>query len=264
LAISVNGASLVTPPLPDLTPPSQGAAGGADGAATPADDGAQPSSVAIGQAGRLDVSTVDALAVGLNAAAGIADFAIAAGQSVAGLLSTLKQQAATGEDPTLDPSARQGLNADFQAALAQIAQTVGLASFGGVNLLDGSSTGGVRIPGGGSLTPQNLTLGGPILTVGASANLDSPTAAATALGDVSNSIDNLGAALSALSQQAGQISAHGAIVDQLSSALKQGLASADGGADGARLLALQVQQGLTSQGQPIANASPQLVLSLFR
>ena len=263
MAISVTGAGSINPTLPDLNQPGQGATSG-DGVAPSASDSAGSAPVAIGQNGRLDVSTVDALAVGLNAAAGIADFALGAGQTVAGLLATLQSQAATGEDPTLDPASRRGLNVDFTATLGRIAQTVDQASFDGINLLNGSSAGSVKIPGGGSLAPQDLTLGGSILTVGANANLASSAAASTALADVSNSIDNLEAAISTLEQQAGQISAHGAIVGQLSSALRQGLSAADGGADGARLLALQVQQGLNADGQPIANAAPQLVLSLFR
>jgi flagellin len=264
LAISLSGAGPITPALPDLNAPGQGAAGAGGGITPSNNDSGGPAPVAIGQDGRLDITTVDALAVGLNAAAGIADFALGAGQTVGGLLSTLKSQAATAEDPALEPESRQGLNADFRATLGRIAQTVAQARFDGVNLLNGSAAGSVKIPGGGSLTPQDLTLGGAILTLGGDANVSSPAAASAALADVSNSMDNLDAAMSALEQQAGQISAHGAIVGQLSGALKQALSGADGGADGARLLALQVQQGLNAEGAPIANTSPQLVLSLFR
>ncbi len=227
---------------------------------------AEPSSraVAIGQNGTLDVGTVDALALGLNSAAGIADLALGAGKTVEGLLTTLQSEAASAQDPALDPTTRGGLNVDFKATLAQIAATVQQASYDGVNLLDGSSS-SLRIPGGGSLTPQNLTLGGPVLVVSSTASLGSADAATSALADLNSSLSNLQSALGALADQAGQISAHGAIVDQLSSALKAGVqTSADAGTEGARLLALQVQQQLGAQGQPIANQSPQLVLSLFR
>jgi flagellin len=261
LAISVSGAGSISPALQDLNNPGQGVTGGA----TPqADGGAPQPAVAIGQNGSLDVGTVDALAYGLSSAASIADLALGAGQTVQGLLSTLQSEATSAQDPTLDPTTRSGLNTDFQATLAQISATVQQASYDGVNLVDGSSP-NIGIPGGGSLTPQNLTLGGPVLVVSPTASLGSPEAATSALAGVQTSLANLQTALSALADQAGQISAHGAIVDQLSTALKTGVqSSADAGADGARLLALQVQQQLGAQGQPIANQSPQLVLSLFR
>jgi flagellin len=264
LAISVSGAGPIQPALQDLNTSGQGAASGGAAPSRLDGDGTPAAAVSIGQNGSLDLGAVDALALGLNSAAGIADLALGAGQSVAGLLSTLQGRASAAQDPTLDPDARAGLNGDFKATLAQVATTVQQASFDGVNLLDGTSA-SLQIPGGGSLTPQNLTLGGPVLVVPPTANLDSAGAAASALAEVSTSGANLDQAMSALADQASQISAHGAIVGQLSSALKAGLpSSADAGAEGARLLALQVQQQLSAQGQPIANQSPQLVLSLFR
>jgi flagellin len=263
LAISVSGAGPLSPALHDLNTPGQGVTNG--GLAPPPGEGdAAPAAVAIGQNGSLDVGTVDAMALGLNSAAGIADLALGAGQTVAGLLTTLKGEAASGQDPALDPATRDSLNIDFKATLGRIATTVQDASYAGVNLLNGAS-GSVKIPGGGSLTPQNLTLGGPILVVSPTASLGSADDSASALADINTSISNLDTALQALSGQASQISAHGAIVSQLSTALNAGLpSSADAGADGARLLALLVQQQLGAQGQPIANQSPQLVLSLFR
>jgi flagellin len=264
LAISVSGAGPISPALQDLNNPGQGAASGGVAPGQVDGDSAPSAAVAIGQNGALDIGTVDALALGLNSAAGIADLAIGAGQTVASLLGALRGQASAAQDPTLDAAVRDGLNADLQATLTQISTTVQHASFDGVNLLDGTS-GSLKIPGGGSLTPQNLTLGGPVLVISPYATLDSPAAATQAVAAVDASGANLDQALSALSDQAGQISAHGAILGQLSSALKGGLPSSpDAGAEGARLLALQVQQQLSAQSQPIANQSPQLVLSLFR
>jgi flagellin len=263
LAISVSGAGALSPALQDLNTPGQGASGNpapaaSDGSAT------ATAAVAIGQNGHLDLSTVDAIALGLNSAAGIADLALGAGQTVAGLLSVLQGQATVGQDPTLDPATRQALNTDFAATLGQIEATVQQASFDGVNLVSGATSGSLKIPGGGSLTPQDLSLGGPIVSVPPTAGLGSADAASGVLTEITASIGKLDAALGTLAEQAGQISAHGAIVGQLSDALKTGLPSTAEGADGARLLALQVQQQLGVQGQPIANQSPQLVLSLFR
>jgi flagellin len=235
--------------------------------------GAAPASstaaVTLGQNGSLDLSAVDADAMSLNRAASIADLAVGAGQSVASLLATLKDQATAAQNPSLDPGARQALNTDFKAVLGQIASTVNQASFEGVNLLDGQAPAGLNLPAGAgaglSLSPQNLTLGGPVVTLGSTSSLGTPTAAAAALADISTSLDNIQAALDALSTQANQVSAHSSILNQLTGVLQAGAAAnVDSGADGARLLALQIQQQLSGQSQPIANQSPQLVLSLFR
>jgi len=269
LSISVNTTNPILAALQDLNTAGQPAADASliDGPGSGASDSATAGAVNIGQGGSLDLSTVDADAMSLNRATSIADLAVGAGQSVASLLATLKDQATAAQDPSLDPTARQTLNGDFKSVLGQIASTVDQASFDGVNLLDGDSPSGLSLPAsaGVSLSAQNLTLGGPIVTLAATASLGTPSAAASALADVTNSLSNIETALNALSDQASQISAHGSILDQLSGALQAGT-TANGGtsADGARLLALQVQQQLSAQSQPIANQSPQLVLSLFR
>jgi len=274
VSISVNTANPILAALQDLNSSGQpaGNANLIDGAGAPgAADSAAAAAVNIEQSGSLDLSAVDADAMSLNRATSIADLAVGAGQSVASLLSALKDQALAAADPSLDPTARQTLNGDFKSVLGQIASTVDQASFDGVNLLDGESPTGLKLPpgaGGGaglSLSAQNLTLGGPIVTLAATSSLGTPSAAASALTDVTNSLSNIETALSALSDQASQISAHGSILNQLSGALQAGTtANGNAGADGARLLALLVQQQLSGQSQPIANQSPQLVLSLFR
>ena len=227
---------------------------------------ANASAVLIDQSAGIDPSAVDADATSLNRATSIADLAVGAGQSVASLLTQLKDDATAAQNPTLDVTTRQALNSDFQSTLGQITATVNQASFDGVNLLDGQSS-GLSLPAGGgaslSLSPQNLTLGGSIVTLAPTSSLGTPTAATAALADVTNSLNNIQTALSALTDQANQVSAHGAILNQLSGALQAGTTGGDS-VDGARLLALQVQQQLSGQSQPIANQAPQLVLSLFR
>jgi flagellin len=272
LSISVNTTNPILAALQELNAAGQPAGDasliegpGSSGTSDPATGDA----VNIGQGGSLDLTAVDADAMSLNRATSIADLAVGAGQSVASLLATLKDQAAAAVDPSLDPAARQTVNSDFKSVLGQIASTVDQASFDGVNLLDGESPTGLNLPAsagaGLSLSAQNLTLGGPIVTLAATSSLGTPSAAASALADVTNSLSNIETALNALSDQASQISAHGSIVGQLSGALQAGTtANGSASADGARLLALQVQQQLGAQSQPIANQSPQLVLSLFR
>jgi flagellin len=223
------------------------------------------SAVTIGQGAGVDLGALDADSTSLNKATSIADVAVGAGQSVASLLAKLKDDAAAAQSPTLDGTARQALNSDFQSTLSQISATVNQASYDGVNLVNGQSS-GLSLPAGGgsvSLSAQNLSLGGSVVTVSSSSSLGTPTAATAALADVTSSLGNIETALNALTDQANQVSAHGAILNQLSGALQAGSSGGDN-VDSARLLALQVQQQLSGQSQPIANQAPQLVLSLFR
>ena len=274
MSININATNPILAALQDLNTSGQSAAdtGPVGGQGASASPGAPaPAAVTIGQNGSLDLSAVDADAMSLNRATSIADLAVGAAQSVASLLATLKDQATAAQNPAMDGTARQALDGDFKAALGQIASTVDQANFDGVNLLGGQGSAGLNLPagaGGGaalSLSAQNLSLGGPIVTLNASSGLGTPTAATTALADITNSLANIETALGALSDQANQVSAHSSILNQLTGALQAGAsANADSGADGARLLALQIQQQLSGQSLPIANQSPQLVLSLFR
>ena len=273
MSININAANPILTALQDLNTPNPSGAdsGGIGGLGASGTTNGSSNAVAIGQNGSLDLSAVDAVGLSLNRATAIGDTAISAGQSVASLLATLKDQATAAEDPSLDGAARQTLNDDFKSVLGQIAATVDQASFDGVNLVDGETTAGLNLPvsadGGGALTlsPQDLSLGGPIVSLGATASLGTSSAAAGALADVTNSLSHIQAALDTLNAQVGQIAAHGAIINRLSGVLAAGAnANASNSADGARLLALQVQQQLSSQTQPIANQSPQRVLSLFR
>jgi flagellin len=270
LSITLNSTSPILTALQDLNNSGQSAADASQAAGQGAAAGSNTAAVTLGQNGSLDLSAVDADAMNLNRAASIADLAVGAGQSVASLLATLKDQATAAQNPSLDANDRQALNTNFKAVLGQIASTVSQASFDGVNLLDGQTPAGLNLPAGGggaavSLSAQNLTLGGPVVTLGSTSSLGTPTAATAALADITSSLSNIETALQALSSQASQISAHSAALNQLTGVLQAGTAAdSDSGADEARLLALQIQQQLSGQSQPIANQSPQLVLSLFR
>jgi flagellin len=152
-----------------------------------------------------------------------------------------------------------------------LSATVSGAGFDGVNLLDGSSGSSVTVGAGSSgavtLNAQNLSLGGPVITVGADATATTQTAAATVLNDIETSIANLSAALDQIGNQSQQLQAHASFVSRLSDVVAQGAGSstsAPTSADGARLMALQIQQQLAAQGGSIANSNPQVLLSLFK
>jgi flagellin len=203
---------------------------------------------------------------GLSRAASISDMTVAATGVVGGLLSQLQQTAAEAADPSTDATTRQGLNTDYKALLGKIQTTVQSASFDGVNLLDGSTTAAAQFAVGpdgstSSLTGQDLSLGGPVLTVASTSSIGTASAAASTLSDISQSVSNLQTLLVNVTNQASQITAHGGLLAQ-ASGLTGGASSPD--ADGAALAALQIQQQLAGETQSIANQAPQQVLALFR
>jgi flagellin-like hook-associated protein FlgL len=203
---------------------------------------------------------------GLATSASIADAAVAAGTTVESLLARMRQDATSAADPGLDSSGRAALDTDFKANLAQIQQAIASASVGGVNLLDGSVNGAANVSAA-TLTGVNLSLGGPMIGVGADASLTDPTSAAAIASQLGTALDKVGQAVDQISAQGQAIESHLSVVAQAGLALLPGVgAGVNGGldADGARLAALQVQQQLSLSGGAIASQAPNAILSLFQ
>ena len=268
MAIGVQNTSaalLALQTLNRLNDPSQ--SGQADAAASLGDTSQSgPSVIAESGAQALSADSLGTVTAGLDRAASITDAALAAGQTVSGLLDQMKTLVSGG-----DGASGAGVNKDFASLVSQLSAAVSGAGFDGVNLLDGSAGSSVTIssgPGGAvTLAAQNLTLGGPVITVGAASTVSTQTSAAEVLAGIDASMANLSTAMGQISDQSRQIQAHAAFVSRLSDVLALG-AGADvappTSADGARLMALQVQQQLATQGGSIANSAPQVLLSLFK
>ena len=227
---------------------------------------------AIAQKQRSEVSSLSAVTDSLNRASSIADVANAAGSTVSDLLNSIKQKVVAAEDPSLDPTSRSALNADYKSLVAQVKQVVNSATFDGANILNGSVTGLSFIADSDATTfitlnTQNLSLGGSIVTFSATSSIGSAVIASTVLARVDASITNVNQALANLGAQASQIDAHNTFVTKLADALTTGignLVDADLASESARLQALQVQQQLGTQALSIANQAPQIILSLFK
>jgi flagellin len=198
--------------------------------------------------------------------------ALSAGQSVVDLLNQIKQDVLSAQDPQLDSTARQSLNTDFTGLLQRISTTISGASFDGANLLDGSSGNLTFLATADAsqvvtLPAQNLTLSGSIVTLSTTASIGNLQAASAVMAQVDASLANVTSALADIGDQAKLVSAHGALVQNLSNVLQTGmgdLINADTEADSARLAALNVQQQLGEQSLSVANSMPQVLLSLFR
>ena len=226
--------------------------------------------VAQGQGSQID--SLDAVTDSLNRATSTADVAMSAGQTVADLLTQLKQQALSAQDSQVSSGDRAAMNTQFASLLNQITSTIANASFNGANLLDGS-VGDQRFLATAdasqtvTLPAQNISLGGSIITLASTASINTAAAASAVMGQIDASIANLNTALSDIGDRAKMISAHKAMVANLQDVLKTGkgqLIDADTSADSARLAALQVQQQLSQQSLSTANSMPQVLLSLFK
>jgi flagellin len=231
-----------------------------------------PAVWATAQGQKVDIDGLASVTQSLNRASSISDVALSAGQSVVDLLNQIKQDVLSAQDPQLDTAGRASLNTDFAGLLQRISTTLQGASFDGANLIDGSS-GDLRFLASAdasqaiTLPAQNLSLGGSIITLSSTATINTTQAASALMAQVDASIANVTSALADIGDQAKLVSAHNTLVQNLSDVLSQGvgdLINADTEADSARLAALQVQQQLGEQSLNVANAMPNVLLSLFR
>jgi flagellin len=238
-----------------------------------ADAADNPAVYALAQSQRDQISSLASVSDGLNRAQSIADVAVAAGQTISDLLSQLQTKALSATDPGQNAASMAAYNTDFTALLSQIKDTIANATFGGVNLLNGSLTSGVSFMATAdassliTIGAQNMSLGGSLIGLTSTATISTPTAAASALTQVGAAISAVNAAVAQLGAQANQIEAHSSFVSTLSNTLTTGvggLVDADVAAESARLTALQVQQQLGTQTLSIANQQPSLILTLLR
>ena len=228
---------------------------------------------AIAQGQRADLGALNSVKMSLDRATSITDVSLAAGESISDLLIQLKEKVVAARDESLSSQSRELLNADFQALLRSISSAIENAEFDGANILNGSLSNGIQFLANAeadsfiTLTGADLSLGQSIITIAATASIDTLTAAEAVLSDLNASIDQVNAALGEVGSQAKQIEAHNGFVSKLMDALEAGvgnLVDADLAKESARLTALQVQPQLGAQALSIANQAPQLILSLFR
>jgi flagellin len=227
---------------------------------------------AIAQGQRADIGSLGAVKMSLDRATSIADVASTAGQTISDLLVQMKAKVTAAMDPSIDTASRNALDSDFKSVLRQISQVISNANFDGANMLDGSVgqikfIANAQANGFITLSSQNLTLGGAIITVPSTASLTTVTFATAVLAQLTASISNTNQALGNLGSQSKQIANHADFVSKLTDQLTNGvgnLVDADLAKESARLQALQVQQQLGTQALSIANAAPQVILSLFK
>ncbi|MGE0741539.1 MAG: hypothetical protein AB7O98_09370 [Hyphomonadaceae bacterium] len=201
------------------------------------------------QGDRVELTPASISAARESVRAGIAQVheALAAGHDAQALLVKIQGLARNG-----------GSQADLSAALSGYAERLGAVAsrasvVTGADIVVQAEPGAAPVLVGG----VDLSLGGEVISVAADAQIDDAGLAQAA----QKSLETLQDAMSKLMESARALEAHQGFLG----AAERVASVRDMDADGARLLALQVRQGLESAGAgPIANADPQAVLSLFR
>ena len=228
---------------------------------------------AIAQNMRAEVGSLRAVNNSLDLAVSVVDVGLAAGDAISDLLIEMKEKALAASDVSLDSASRTALNEDFKALRDQISTIVENAEFNGINLIDGSVTGGVSALANAdgtntiNVASENMSLSGTILAFSASTEINTQTLAAAAVTAIDSALSNLNSALSRMGTGSKSLEIHKTFVSKLSDSLEKGignLVDADLAKESARLQALQVKQQLGIQALSIANSAPSTVLGFFR
>lgn len=227
---------------------------------------------AIAQSQRAHVKSLDAVKESLSRTASSVDVAMSAGESISDMLTELKEKALAASDTSLDTTSRNALKADFVSIRNQITKTLATATFNGVNLLNGSRTSVEALAnaeGNSRMTvaAEDMSLGGTIITLGASSEFATASSAQSLLSTIDDSITNLSAALARLGTSSRSLERHNTFIGKLQDTLEVGignLVDADMARESAKLQALQVKQQLAIQSLSLANQSQSFLLSLFR
>ncbi len=227
---------------------------------------------AIAQGMRADLSGFGVVLDSLDRVGSTTDVAIAAGEAIGDLLIDMKEKSLAASDTTLTASQRSAFSEDFKALRDQITTIVGNAEFNGVNLINNSTaeiTAFADAEGTNSITvlDENLSLGGGILTIAATASLDTATNASVLVSTIETSLTNLNQALARLGTSSKALEIHSSFVTKLRDSLEAGvgnLVDADMAKESAKLQALQTKQQLGVQALSIANQGPQIITQLFQ
>jgi flagellin len=231
----------------------------------PVDDAAN---FAIAQGLRSNIQAFTAVQGSLSSATGVLSVAIAGATSVSNLLSQVNSKAIEASNPSNTASQQSILANDFKSMLTQLNTFIANSVYNGLNLLS-AGAGNISITStitGGQLTIQNASSlagvsaalsGGVATTAAALALLSAVTAQELVVGTALGTLGGAQTSLNFLST----------FTQSLSNAVTSGLGSlvdANLAQESAKLQSLQVQQQLGVQALGIANARPQILLSLFR
>ncbi|NVJ97906.1 MAG: flagellin [Alphaproteobacteria bacterium] len=228
--------------------------------------------LSVAQLLKADVAGLNSVKGSLDRAISTADVALSAGDGISNLLLDLKEKAVQAADPGLDDASRLALNDEFTALRDQISSLVDGASFNGTNAIasggdDISAVTGADGQGAVTIQSQDLSLGGPNVTLGAAQDISSASNAQAAVSAIEDSISNLSSALSEIGAGANQLQQTKEFTEALSNATEEGISNlvdADLASTNAAFEANKVKEALGIKALSIANSQPASLLSLFR
>ncbi len=226
----------------------------------------------IAQKLRGDLKGLNAVKQSLDRGISTVDIALAAANAISDLLLEMKEKAVAAADQGLDSTSRNALSEDFSALRDQITTIVNNAEFNGSNLIDGGTDAIVAITNADAtqtltVDHQDLTLGSTNIPISAAQDISTQTAAAAAVVDLGDAINNLNSVLTRLGAGSTSLEQNRSFAGKLADVIEVGignLVDADMAKESANLQALQVKQQLGIQALSIANQSPQSILSLFQ
>ncbi len=227
--------------------------------------------LAISNILRSDIAGLNVTKDSINRAISTADVSIAAGTSVSNLLLDLRETALQAADPGLDEDSRRILNDQFTSLRDQVNSIVDSASFNGTNAIkaggdDINAITGAEGQENVTISAQDLSLGGPNITLDATQTLGSLADAQTALSAIDESLTNLSGVLSEFGSGANNLEQLREFTETLSNKTQEGLGNlvdADLAALNAEFEANQVREALGRTALNIANQQPSAILSLF-
>lgn len=238
-------------------------------------------SFAIAQTLRSDVSGLQSVSSSLSRAKSVTDVAVAGTEQISDIVNQMKAKAYQAADAGIDANSRASINKDFVALRDQITTIVNSSDFNGTNLLkggggtvtalqslkDGDTSTTTYDPDSLSVANQGLDLGGSVITVAATDQIDTQANAQSMIDTLTTTQSNLSTALSTLGAASRNIEAQQTFTSKLSDVVDAGignLVDADLAKESAKLQALQVKQQLGVQALSIANQAPSTIISLFR
>jgi len=236
---------------------------------------------AIAQGLRGDLGGLKSVSSSLSRAKSVVDVATAGAEQISDVVNQMKAKAYQAADAGIDTNSRDAINKDFTALRDQITTIVNSSDFNGTNLLkasggsvtalqslkDGNTGTTTWDPDSLSVSNLGLDLGGSVITVGASGQVDTAANAQAMIDTLTTTQSNLTTALGQLGSASRKIDAQQSFTSKLSDTIEAGignLVDADLAKESAKLQALQVKQQLGVQALSIANQAPQTITSLFR
>jgi flagellin len=239
----------------------------------------------IAQQQRSEISSIEAVKVGLARATSSADVALAAGEAISDVFMQMRDKAVAATGATISATTRASYNDEFIALRNQVASIIANATFDGMNLLSGPGPGpgpstltfpasadGTQTVGlpvlDFNLTTTPLALGsGPGMYVDVTTDLADEIVSADTVQRIIASLDYINQELSRLGTAAKRIDTHVNFITRLSDSITEGIGNmvdTNLPQESAKLQALQVRQQMSTQALSIANQSPNALLNLLR